>query len=226
MDLFQPSEKTYCQKINSSKYAQDISEKRDLFPTIIELLFHLYDPCYSMTTTNDKQLYVKQKIIEIASDIDENPDDFSKKNYSKVMNSNVIQHGLQKNNTLSSLLYLSDIYNVSINVYIESKKLWVSTSLKNRDEIDILYTNNGKWTHFNDNKEEYKESEFSILSECLVMDVIKKSIYVPFLQAISKYKVSELTKLAEERNIPIMLEGKKRVKKELYDLINIYELNK
>ena len=57
MDLIKPSDKTYCQKIIGSIYEQKISEKREYLPSIIDLLFYLYDPCYSMSDIKDRELY-------------------------------------------------------------------------------------------------------------------------------------------------------------------------
>ena len=47
-------------------------------------------------------------------------------------------------------------------------------------------------------------------------------IYKPYLLNISKYKVLELEKIAEENNISLVNNnGKKKLKKELYNEINL-----
>jgi len=45
------------------------------------------------------------------------------------------------------------------------------------------------------------------------------------LASISKYKAPELIELASKIQIPLEVNGKKKVKKQLYDDINLYYLN-
>jgi RNA polymerase sigma-70 factor (ECF subfamily) len=49
--------------------------------------------------------------------------------------------------------------------------------------------------------------------------------YATHLESISKYKSPELVDKAKSVNIPIESNGKKKVKKQLYDEINMYYLN-
>ena len=122
MDLFKPTEKAFCNKIKPSSYEQSLENRvlsSDLYPSLIESLFSNFDHHYTLIDERDKELYVKQRILEIASDIDENSDIYNSFNYLKNMNRSDVQQGLQKNNTVSALLYLSDLYKVSTVVYLE-----------------------------------------------------------------------------------------------------------
>ena len=42
---------------------------------------------------------------------------------------------------------------------------------------------------------------------------------------IGKYKSPELIQIAKDMGLPLVKDGKKKVKKELYDDINLYQLN-
>ena len=62
----------------------------------------------------------------------------------------------------------------------------------------------------------------------LVDDVKRdiKGIYNLHLEAISKYKLDELKKIAQECNISLKdSKGKNKTKSVLYDSINLYKLN-
>ncbi len=58
------------------------------------------------------------------------------------------------------------------------------------------------------------------------MDVTTNDIYSKQLKSIGNYKAAELTELAKSLSISLMKDGKKKVKKEIYDDINMYYLNK
>jgi hypothetical protein len=227
------SDRVFCNKINKSQYLQIINKTKDthiLYPNIIELLFTYFDHHYSMVESKDKDLYIKQRIIEIATKLEEDSSNYySNFNYNKKMSIPVIQHGLQTINTVSALLYLADLYNISVIVYLKGGNKKIITSVKNRKIFHLLYTPDGKWYTIDKVTEElenYIDSPISELSECLVLDVTTKDIYVRFLGGIGNYKASELIKMATERNIQLFKNGKKKVKKDLYDDINLYELNK
>lgn len=230
MELFKESDKSYCDSIQKTEYTQKIDMTENLqmteYPSLINVFLTKFDPHLSLM--DDKELYIKQSILQIASDIDENKELFDSMNYHRIKPS-LIQYGLQMNNRVSSLLYLSDLYQVSTIVYIESKQIKILTSPKQRGLFHIIYTKNGKWLYVDmitEKYNNYKLSEFSELAICLTLDIKTSDIYKKFLQPIGKYKMNELVTLANERNINLMNETKKKVKKELYDEINLYELNK
>ena len=135
----------------------------------------------------------------------------------------MIQQGLQAMNTISGLLYLSDYYGVTTHVYLDSKK-HIVTSDKVRKEFHIKFSNN-KWSEISEVSSSFELGEFSELGDALVLDVKTKDIYKKYLQPISKYKSPELIQIAKDMDIPLDKGGKKKVKKELYDDINLYQLN-
>ena len=254
MDLvtkFSSQKKSYCESITPSKYEQCIDstiksstdksfstldQSNNISNTVISyndisiLFIGLFDPTSSIIEKKDFPIYSVQLLIDIATKIDEQSDtNYDKFNYNKYMNSTLIQQGLQSKNNISSLLYLSDYYGVSTNVYIASSKLKIRTCDKNRKELNIIY-HQGKFTDLSESvttiNDSYKEGTFKDLGECFVLDTPTKDVYKKYLQPIGKYKVSELTELAIERGISLDSSGKKKIKKQLYDDINVYELNK
>lgn len=227
MDLIKTNTKIFCDRINSSSYEQNIlSNQIDKYSSLIELYFSKFDHHYSMVESKDKELYIKQRILDIATDIDENISSYNSLNYTTSMKPNLVQNGLQTNSSVSSLLYLGDLYNIKPVVYLEKLQMCINVSDKNRNVWNILFTNDGKWMEIDEIKDTYELGEFSMLSECLRMDVTTKDIYKKFLNPIGKYKVGDIINMAKERNISLINNGKKKIKKELYDEINIYELNK
>jgi len=179
-----------------------------------------------MVGNKDKELYVNQLLVDIATKIDEDRQNkYDVFTYSKCMNPTLIQQGLQSMNSISALLYLGDYYSVTINVHIESSMIKVRTCEKIRDEFNILYTSDGKWKELSTGSDSFKEGSFKDLGNCFVLDVTTKDIYKKYLNPIGKYKVQELIDIAKSMNLSLEKNGKKKVKKELYDNINFHHLN-
>ena len=221
-------DKVYCDRINESSYTQSKQTSKQtslIFPTIIDLFFSCFDHHYSLIENKDKQLYVKQLLMSIATEIDEDKSNkYDNFNYLKCMNSTLIQQGLQSMNTVSCLLYLSDYYGVTTHVYVESSKSLIVTSDKVRKTFYIHFKDN-KWSELTGELPDYKQGEFKDLGEAFVLDVKTKDIYKKYLNPISKYKSPELIQIAKDMGLPLVKDGKKKVKKELYDDINLYQLN-
>ena len=228
MDLLTKHDKgkTFCDSITTSSYLQNSTKKSEpVYSTIVDLFFSCFDPHYSLIENKDKQLYIKQLLVSIATEIDEDKSNkYDNFNYLKCMNSTLIQQGLQSMNTVSCLLYLSDYYGVTTHVYVESLKSLIVTSDKVRKEFHIKFSNN-KWSELTGELPEYKQGEFKDLGEAFVLDVKTKDIYKKYLNPIGKYKSPELIQIAKDMDIPLVKDGKKKVKKELYDDINLYQLN-
>ena len=221
-------DKVYCDRINESSYTQSKQTSKQtslIFPTIIDLFFSCFDHHYSLIENKDKQLYVKQLLMSIATEIDEDKSNkYDNFNYLKCMNSTLIQQGLQSMNTVSCLLYLSDYYGVTTHVYVESLKSLIVTSDKVRKTFYIHFKDN-KWSELAEELPDYKQGDFKDLGEVFVLDVKTKDIYKKYLNPISKYKSPELIQIAKDMGLPLVKDGKKKVKKELYDDINLYQLN-
>jgi len=219
--------KSFCDSIIISSYLQGIYKllEQPIYPTIIELFFSRFDPHYELVENKDKQLYVKQLLLSIATEIDEDKSNkYDNFNYLKCMNSTLIQQGLQAMNTVSCLLYLSDYYGVTTHVYVESLKSLIVTSDKVRKTFYIHFKDN-KWSELAEELPDYKQGDFKDLGEVFVLDVKTKDIYKKYLNPISKYKSPELIQIAKDMGLPLVKDGKKKVKKELYDDINLYQLN-
>ena len=56
------------------------------------------------------------------------------------------------------------------------------------------------------------------------MDIPTNMIYQTYLQSFSKYKLNDLQKIALENNLPIKINNKNKVKKQIYDEINLKKL--
>ena len=70
-----------------------------------------------------------------------------------------------------------------------------------------------------------KYHDLQDLQHILTFDIDHNMIYKLYLNSISKYKMDDLKQIASEYQIPVLKNnGKKKVKKELYDDINLYKL--
>jgi len=209
---------------DSNTNSNTTKKKYKSYRTICELFIDIFDPTCSILEEKEKKVYTDQLLIEIATQIDEDKKDkYDKFNYSKIMKPQYIQQGLQSKNNVSSLLYLSDYYKVSSVIYLGSSKLTITTSDKDRNQLHILYTN-GTFIVVDDIPD-YTAGVFKDLGEGFVMDIETKDIYNKYLDPISKYKATDLVDLAKEVGISLESNGKKKVKKVLYDEINLYHLN-
>lgn len=221
------SSKNYCESIRSSSFTQQISSypKSKVYQTINDLFMDRFDPTCSILEEKDKPVYRKQRILEIATDIDEKKDThYTKFQYSsKHMKPSVIQTGLQIPNSLSSVLYLGDLYKVTPVIHLETLKIKVTTSKKTRENFHILYKD-GSFMEL-DKPTDFKMGEYKDLGECFVLNVKDLSVYSNYLDPIGKYKVPELIEIAQKVQLPLEINGKKKVKKQLYDDINVYYLN-
>lgn len=221
------SSKNYCESIRDSPFTQQISSypKRKVYQNINDLFMDRFDPTCSILEEKDKPVYRKQRIIEIATDIDEKKQtNYDKFKYSsKYMKPSVIQTGLQTPNALSSVLYLGDLYKVTPVIHLDTLKIKVTTSKKTRDTIHILYKD-GTFMEL-DESTDFKVGEYKDLGECFVLNIKDLSVYSNYLESIGKYKAPDLIEIAQKIQIPLELNGKKKVKKQLYDDINVYYLN-
>tara|TARA_B100000035_G_C20893508_1_gene506079 strand:- start:26 stop:721 length:696 start_codon:yes stop_codon:yes gene_type:complete len=221
------STKRYTDLIVTSSFEQKIDNtpKSRVYQNINNLYIDNYDPTCLILENKDKDIYIKQLLIKIASEIDENKSlRYDKYKYSKKMKSSLIQQGLQLANHLTSLLYLSEYYNKTTILYIDNLKVKIKTSLKDYEKIHIYYKD-GVFSLL-DEVLDYVDGEFKQLGECLILNIGTIDIYDNYLSAISKYKLQELVEIAKDINISLEKDGKKKIKKELYNEINLYYLNK
>ena len=221
------STKTYCENIKESSYVQRVSDivKTKVYQDINNLFVDKFDPTCNILDEKDKDVYYIQRLLEIATDVDEKNDTnyLNYKYSSKVFKSSLIQSGLQTPNTLSSVIYLGDFYKVTPIIYIDSIKSKIVISQKTRNNIHILYKD-GTFTEL-DESLEYNLGTYDDLKHSLVLNVKKLDVYELDLQPIGKYKVTELVELANKINLPIEKNGKKKIKQQLYDELYLHYLN-
>ena len=230
-----PTKYEYSRKIKPSEYEQMIHSpnsttkpKQMTYSDIRHLFVSTFDPTCQILESKDKPLYINQRLIELATEIDESVETaYTRFGYSKLLKPSQIQQSLQLKNQLSSLLYLSDLYNVSSVIYIPRITKFIKTSQKtNRPTLTLVF-HKGKFQEMSEEPSwsSYQEGFYEDLGECFELDCKSLDIYKPYLQPISKYKITELQTIAKEIQVSVDALGKRKPKKQLYDDINTYYLN-
>tara|TARA_B110000046_G_C12888665_1_gene353366 strand:+ start:110 stop:862 length:753 start_codon:yes stop_codon:yes gene_type:complete len=234
----------YSQKITLNKYTQGESEgkinqhilKSD---NILEIILSEKDCNYQLLEKSEKSNYITKKSLELSTHIEQH---YNKYNYNKrKFNKNLISNSLQSKNNLASILFYNDYFNINIvicNKIHDLVKLF-KTGLKNAEYMFIMYNEN----HFNsidiDNIDIIGDLENNLskiyetmghvdnphytLENVIKFDIKPETIiYNLYLKPITTYKLDELVNYAKEFDISLMKSnGKKKVKKELYDDINL-----
>ena len=213
----------YTKKIKDSIYIENIDnfkeDDQDVeigYDDICEIFLIKNDINYQLMNVNEKSNYLLKKKMEIASDLK----DF---NYNKKMTGNLISNGLQSKNNYSSILYLNDYYSCNLIIYNHHSQKFYQTSIKDNEKIGCIYKNN-KW-FLHDIKDNNKYGDNDELKNIIQFDIPTNLIYNSYLKSLSKYKMDELILLCNEMNIDLKIGTKKKLKKELYDEINIKKLN-
>ena len=222
-------EKRYTDNIKYTKYTQsnikkdiNVMEKMTNSKYLEELLLHTYD-YKSVIQKNDKN-YIDTRKIEFATLLDEESEKtYDNFNYDKKFSKKLLQRGLQENDTLSSILYISDLYNFGLVIYDKDYNKYYKLYTKEKPEVYICYENKSFRTMENpsNNLNINFMEDLNGLSNMLNMNIKDIFIYKKYLKPISNYKVDELVNIAKELNINIMKNGKKVTKRELYDSINL-----
>ena len=221
-DKFSSRNESYTEKIKKdSKYIE--GNKKSIinfgFKDICEIIIGENEIEYSTLEKYHKDNFTKKKKLEIASLVCKND------NYSRSFNVATIQRGFQNPNNLSSVLFLNEHYKINCIIYNSDVDKYYSTSLKDYPKLVCSRVNNNWIKETNDLPEDVKYSDYKELSNILNIDC-DINIYKPFLGSISKYKMSDLEKMCKEMDISITKEnGKKKLKKELYDNLNLKHLN-
>lgn len=222
----------YSEKIIRNKYTQDISKKINIepkkydekthFKNIYELILSFKDNQYQILENSEKDKYTSDKKILLCSKVD---DEYDSYNFNKrVLSKSLICANLQKHkdNLLSLILFYNDYFKINLILCHDDK--YYKSGIKNFDNIYIEYTKNG-WI-IKDINFSYDIKHLNILElkYGIELDLKTNFIYNSYLKAISNYKSEELINIAKELNIDLMKNGKKKVKKELYDEINLIKL--
>ena len=122
---------------------------------------------------------------------------------------------------MSLILFYNDYFKINLIICHDNK--YYKSGLKNFENIYIKYIKNG-WIIQEMNSENIKYENILDLKYCIELDIKTNFIYKLHLKAISNYKVDELINIANELNIDLNKNGKKKIKKELYDEINLFKL--
>ena len=170
------------------------------------------------------KIYINKRKIELASLIDDHTDKtYDIFNYDKKFSKRLIQQGLQERDTLSSVLYISDLYNITIVLYDKYNNKYYKLSQKEKPLVYIEYYNHN-FQIIKDPTNEFKDIKYEDniggLENIIDCNIKRLDIYKKYLKAISNYKIEELINIAEDLNINIKENGKKKTKKMLYNEIN------
>ena len=201
-------------------------KKKEIFKTLEELLLFTYD--YNSILQENPKIYIDKRKIELATFIDEHTEKtYDNFNYDKKFSKRLIQQGLQETDSLSSILYICDLYNIAIVLYDKYNNKYYKLSQKKKPLVYIEYYNHSFRTMedpTNDFKDINYETNIGGLDNIFNCNVKGTDIYKKYLKAISHYKMDDLIKIAEELNVEVKKNGKKKTKKVLYDDINLFKM--
>lgn len=223
IDKYKYKKDNYSKKINESKYIENLNnkdkeEKNKGFDDIFEIYLLEYDINYQILDDNEKENYLIKKKIDMASNIMEF-------NYNRKINTNIISNGLQQKNLLSSILYFNDYFNCNLVIYNKGLNRYYKTGIRDKNLIFCNYDNK-RWFQYNNNNDKIEKfHDINELNNIITFDIETNHIYKLYLKSISNYKMNELIDICKELNIDIMKGNKKKIKRELYDEINIIKLN-
>ena len=189
-------------------------EKEKKYKGLVECILMKYDH-QLLTIKENSSIELRKRIMELCSIVES--DKYEEYNFNKkVLKRERLQKGLllslENKNKLSSLIYLIELF--KINFIIISGENKYEVCLKDYEKDYICYENN-KFSFISEPDIEKEEKILSIIED----DLGKGLLYDVEMKPLSKYKLDEIIKLAEENNIPVKENGKKRTKKEIYDLI-------
>jgi hypothetical protein len=212
-----------CKGIKESSYIQNNIESKERYNDLTDMIISLNDPSYSLLPTKDKSLYLKQKRIEIASEVEEKNmmDDL---HFNKYLNLKKIQSGLTRENCISSLFFLSEYYNCIIRLVNKKKNIYYRT-LKEHKNIMTIEQKDDQWILCDDFV--YSNIILSSLKEfdTLDKDLVSYDVYDIPLKSLGSYKLTDLQGIATEKGIDIKKNGKNKVKNILYEELREHFLN-
>tara|TARA_B100000427_G_scaffold323932_1_gene328172 strand:+ start:1221 stop:1907 length:687 start_codon:yes stop_codon:yes gene_type:complete len=218
IEIFENSTNQYSKKIKDSKYTEGRQEiKKKGVDDICEIIIGNNEIEYSSCENSQKSSLILKKKLEIASNI------VPKENHTKKFSVSLIQNGFQSKNVFSSILYLNEYYKIHCIIYNEDTNQYYRTSLKNYDPLYCVYKNDS-WFIMNEVTVDTKHfsNDMNGLDTILTMDMKDIYIYKPYLMPITKYKLKDLEEIAKDEDISLNgTTGKKKLKKQLYDDINL-----
>ena len=214
------------ENVKKEEKKEEEEKPKEIFKTLEELLLFTYD--YNSMFQENPKIYMNKRKIELATFIDEHTEKtYDNFNYDKKFSKKLLQQGLQEEDSLSSSLYISDLYNFTIILYDKYNNKYYKLSQKDKPLVYIEYYNHSfriMEDPTNDFKDIKYETSIGGLENILNCNVKGIDIYKKYLKTISHYKMDDLIKIAEELNIDIKKNGKKKTKKVLYDDINLSKM--
>ena len=213
---------------NTNSINNTLKPSEIYYPTFIKCIISEFDPIYGSLCEDEKKLYFSKKIMEICSEIDEKDDSFKNYKFHKSLKSHKVQQGLQLHdkriNHVSSLYYLNEYYKRHFVIVYEN--IAYPTCIKGYPKIYLRFDKHKVKVL---NTCDFPEMNLKTLFEkTKIIDDVKrdiKGIYNLHLEAIIKYKLDDLKKIALECNIDLKDGQKNKTKSVLYDSINLYKLN-
>jgi len=192
------------------------------YKSLYELILSIKDHNYTILEEKEKDKYVSEQKMLLCSKVD---DEYETYNLNKkILSKSLICSNLQKNkdNLLSLILFYNDYFNINLIICHDNK--YYKTGLKIYDNIYIKYTKYG-WVIININVDNIEYENILDFKYGIELDLKTNFIYNQYLKAISNYKSDELINISKELNIDLLkVDGKKKIKKDLYEEINILKL--
>lgn len=185
------------------------TENKDQFKLIRDCIINNNDLLCNSLSGDDKKIYLRNKSIEILSNIDENSHDYYDKFKfnPKIMKKSLIQNSFNEN-TISTIYYLSELYQK--NFIIISDKYYYTISLKTKLDKEYILFKNNKYHIINDiNLSSYKND--IINNNCHINYNLNKSyedIFTLPIKSISNYKINDLIIISKEFNINLISKKK------------------
>ena len=199
----------YSKKIRIIKYTEgeNITIEKEGAMDICEIIISQNDNEYSTIQKQQRQNYIINKKLEIADNVTKD------EKFNKSFSPKIIQAGLQNKNCLSSILYMNELYKINT-IICNRNKLYKTTHM----DYPILlceYKNNS-W-HYLDHIDVDVEYNPNVELPNIITQDTNLMIFKSTMMPLSKYKVKELEEMCIKKNINTMKNGKKKLKKELYE---------
>ena len=212
-------------KINFSEFTEyNLKDmNKEMFSDLSDCIISCCEPMYQTLSNSEKKGYFSRRKLEIATEIDESSI-YSDCKFSKSFSKRMIQNGFTENSMLSVFHFLSEYYRVKIFLVVDN--MYVSSYKNFKDEVFIVYKGD-KWYECETNISDLVNDQSCLTNTSVNMDC-NWHIYDPIkhgLFPLSKYKMNDLTNLATKNNIDVYKDGKKKIKKVLYDDIYIFLIN-
>ena len=115
---------------------------------------------------------------------------------------------------------MNELYKINTIIFNGTTGKFYKTSIKDYPPLFCEYKNKSWHLIDNPSEKEFELNSLEDLSEILKIDA-SIMIFKSKLEGISKYKLKDLEDMCKEHNIDIMINGKKKLKKQLYDDISL-----